>query len=77
LNPNSYVRSQEIAAQLLEGGSLGVIYPSVRREGGTCVACFRPSVVANVRKSAQYRLIWTPQRARFVRQEKRVSSQTT
>jgi hypothetical protein len=77
LNPNSYVRSQELAAQLLEAGSLGVIYPSVRREGGTCVACFRPSVVANVRKSAQYRLIWTPQRGRFVRQEKRVSSQTT
>lgn len=77
LNPNSYVRSQELAAQLLEAGSLGVIYPSVRREGGTCVACFRPSVVANVRKSAQYKLNWTPHRARFIRQEKRVSSPTT
>ena len=31
---------------------------SVRREGGTCIACFRPSVVANVRKSTRYRLIW-------------------
>jgi hypothetical protein len=77
LNPNSYVRSQELAAQLLEAGSLGVIYPSVRREGGTCLACFRPSVVANVRKSAQYKLNWTPHRARFIRQEKRVSSPTT
>ncbi len=39
------------------------------REGGTCIAYFRPSVVANVHKSTGYRLIWTPLRARFVRQE--------
>jgi hypothetical protein len=30
---------------------------------------FSPSVVAKVRKSTGYRLIWTPLRARFVRQE--------
>jgi RES domain-containing protein len=77
LNPNSYVRSQELALQLMESDSLGVIYPSVRREGGTCLACFRPSVVANVRKSAHYRLIWTPLRGRFVRRDAAVSSPTT
>jgi len=54
--------------ELLESGSLGIIYPVVRRDGGTCIACFRPSVVGNVRKSMRYRLIWTPLRARFVRQ---------
>ncbi len=69
LSPSSYVRSQRLALELLEPGSLGVIYPSVRREGGTCVACFRPSLVANVRKNIRYRLIWTPLRAHFVRQE--------
>ena len=68
LSPSSYVRSQQLAVGLLELGSLGVIYPSVRREGGTCIACFRPSVVGNVRKSMGYRLIWTPLRARFARQ---------
>jgi hypothetical protein len=31
-------------------------------------ACFRLSVVGNVRKTMGYRLIWTPLRARFVRQ---------
>jgi hypothetical protein len=69
LSPTSYVRSQQLAVELLELGSLGIIYPSVRREGGTCIACFRPSVVANVRKSIRYRLIWTPLRARFVTQD--------
>ncbi len=57
--PVSYVRSQQLAVELMELGSLGIVYPSVRREGGTCIACFRPSLVANVRKST-IRLIWTP-----------------
>ena len=52
LSPTSYVRSQQLAVELMELGSLGIVYPSVRREGGTCLACFRPSIVANVRKSA-------------------------
>jgi len=69
LSPTSYKRSQQLALELMELGSLGIIYPSVRREGGTCLACFRPSVVANVRKSARYKLIWTPLRAQIVRQE--------
>jgi hypothetical protein len=72
LSPTSYVRSQQLAVELMESGSLGIVYPSVRREGGTCIGCFRPSVVANVRKSAQYRLIWTPLRVRLVRQIARV-----
>jgi hypothetical protein len=53
--------------ELMDLGSLGIVYPSVRREGGTCLACFQPSIVANVRKSIQYRLVWTPLVARFVR----------
>ena len=69
LSPTSYVRSQQLAVELMELGSLGIVYPSVRREGGICLACFRPSVVANVRKSECYKLIWTPLRARVVRQE--------
>ena len=73
LSPVSYVRSQQLAVELMEADSLGIIYPSVRREGGTCLVCFRPSVVANARKSARYTLTWTPQRARLVRQEKTAS----
>ncbi|HXP08915.1 MAG TPA: RES family NAD+ phosphorylase [Acidobacteriaceae bacterium] len=69
LSPTSYKRSQQLTVELMALGSLGIIYPSVRREGGTCLACFRPSVVANVRKSARYKLIWTPLRAQIVRQE--------
>jgi RES domain-containing protein len=55
---DSYVASQALAADLLESGSMGVIYPSVRRPEGTNLACFRPALVGNVRKGDAYRLTW-------------------
>ncbi|HEU4372069.1 MAG TPA: RES family NAD+ phosphorylase [Telluria sp.] len=58
LAPDSYIASQQLAARLLEAGSMGVIFPSVRRAGGTNLACFRPALVGNVRKGAAYRLTW-------------------
>ncbi|HEV2419902.1 MAG TPA: RES family NAD+ phosphorylase [Terriglobia bacterium] len=50
LDPASYANSQSIARELLALGSAGIVYPSVRRAGGNCVACFRPALVANVRQ---------------------------
>jgi RES domain-containing protein len=58
LDPESYVGSQALAADLLDTGSMGVIYPSVRQPGGTNLACFRPALVGNVRKGHAYRLTW-------------------
>ena len=58
LDPDSYVASQELAERLLDAGSLGIVYPSVRRAGGTCIACFRPALVANVRAARTYRFRW-------------------
>jgi RES domain-containing protein len=58
LDPESYVGSQELAQQLLEAGSLGVVYPSVPKPEGTCLACFRPALVTNVRKGAAHVFRW-------------------
>ncbi len=58
LDPGSYVASQGLARQLLQAGSLGVVYPSVRRPQGTCLACFRPALVTNVRKALSYVFRW-------------------
>ena len=58
LDPRSYIESQTLAERLLAAGSLGVVYPSVRHEDGTCIACFRPAVVGNVRRGKTYRLTW-------------------
>ena len=59
LDPGSYVLAQQLALQLLEAGSLGIVYPSVRREGGTNLACFRPALVGDLRRGAAYRLTWS------------------
>ncbi|MBV9332600.1 MAG: RES family NAD+ phosphorylase [Candidatus Eremiobacteraeota bacterium] len=58
LDPKSYVASQQLAEKLLQAGSLGIVYPSVRHAGGTCIACFRPALVMNVAKGATYRFRW-------------------
>ena len=58
LAPDSYVESQALAEDLLANGSLGVVYPSVRRAGGSCLACFRPALVSNVRLGKTYRFTW-------------------
>lgn len=63
LDPASYVSSQTLGARLLDAGSLGVIYPSVRRAGGTCMACFRPALVMNVRRAKTYRMRWSGKEA--------------
>lgn len=50
LDPNSYRSSQQLAKKLLASGSAGIVYPSVRRSNGTCLVCFRPALVTNVRQ---------------------------
>lgn len=59
LSPATYVASQALAHRLLvRQRSLGVVYPSVRHKGGTCLGCFRPALVMNVRKATTYRFRW-------------------
>jgi hypothetical protein len=53
-DPDSYAASQAHARELLAAGSAGVLYRSVRRPGGECVACFRPALVLHVRPDAHF-----------------------
>lgn len=50
VDPDSHAASQRLAAELLAAGSAGIVYPSPRRANGTCLACFRPALVTNVRQ---------------------------
>lgn len=54
--PQCYAASQTLANSLLYAGSNGIVYPSVRRRAGMCVACFRPALVFNPRRSKLYAL---------------------
>jgi len=73
----SYIASQQLASRLIDRGSVGVIYPSVRRTRGTNLACFRPAVVANVRRGDAYRLTWSGDPSPQVVLEKRAPRRTT
>jgi hypothetical protein len=54
--PECYGPGQDLANHLLYAGSNGIVYPSVRKPGGTCIVCFRPALVYNMRRSAKYEL---------------------
>ena len=54
--PACYAESQQVARKLLASRSNGLIYPSVRNPGGTCIACFRPALVYHVRRDARLEL---------------------
>jgi RES domain len=57
--PDDYSASQAFGRRLLETGSNGIAYRSVRDPGGACIACFRPPLVRNVRAGGHYELRWS------------------
>jgi len=67
LDPDSYAASQAFARELFDSGANGVLYPSVRRPAGRCVACFRPKEVRNVRPGAHFEYRWRGTREAEIR----------
>jgi hypothetical protein len=55
--PQCYGPSQALANSLLFTGSSGIVYASVRRSGGTCIACFRPALVFHPRRGKLYSVV--------------------
>lgn len=49
--PKCYAASQALARRLLDEGSNGLVYPSVRYQGSKCIVCFRPALVYNPHRS--------------------------
>ncbi|MGC1781427.1 MAG: RES family NAD+ phosphorylase [Acidobacteriaceae bacterium] len=68
--PECYAESQKLAAELLARRSNGILYPSVRRKGGTCLVCFRPALVYNVRHAARFEFRLLARRP-FIREQMR------
>lgn len=62
LDPNpavGYPAGNLIAAQARAADLNGIIYPSVRHAGGTCIAGLRPNVVQSVVQGGMLRLTWS------------------
>lgn len=53
-----YPAGQGLAKTLMQAESRGLIYPSVRYSGGTCIVAFQPNVVQDVVSGANWKIVW-------------------
>jgi hypothetical protein len=55
----AYPIGNGLAGSARAAGLNGIIYPSVRHMGGTCIVALRPAAVQSVRQGAVYRMVWS------------------
>jgi hypothetical protein len=58
LSPDSYVASSAYGIARRAEGANGIVYDSVRRTGGECVAIFRPKIVGRCRQGPHICYVW-------------------
>lgn len=66
-DPNSYEVSQAFAKALRDKGSNGLVYRSVRRCGGECVAAFRPTALTHVVQGQHIRYVWSGHQQKIIK----------
>ncbi|ADZ71320.1 RES family NAD+ phosphorylase [Polymorphum gilvum] len=67
-DPDDYRAPQALGRALRARGSDGVVYPSVRHEGGTCAGLFWPDVARNPRQGRHLDYHWDGARVDLVRE---------
>jgi hypothetical protein len=58
LDPEDYATSQAFGARERRAGAEGIVYPSVRDEGGECVAVFRTRPLSPARQGIHLGYLW-------------------
>ena len=71
--PDDYTASQILGGALRAGGSNGVVYDSVRHDGGKCVGVFRPRMLSHCRDWKHLRYVWDGSRITDVLEVKRLA----
>jgi RES domain-containing protein len=61
VDPDDYRHAQAIGHGLRAEGALGIVYPSVRHPGGTCLAALRTGIVKNCLHAAHLEYLWNGQ----------------
>ncbi|GHC60221.1 hypothetical protein GCM10010136_00110 [Limoniibacter endophyticus] len=67
-NPVDYSVSQKLGAALRDGGSDGLVWESVRMEGGQCIGIFWPDLIPIPTQGRHYSYHWNGSRVDYVRQ---------
>lgn len=71
-DPDDYGASQALGRALREMGSQGIVYHSVRHEGGTCAAAFRPRVISRCQQTQHLTYVWDGSRIATVYEKRMV-----
>lgn len=61
-----YGFSQSLAQTLRSSGSNGIVYDSVRHEGGECLAVFRANIPSPVTQGSHYCFVWNGDRIDYI-----------
>lgn len=69
LATDSYAESQSVGRTLRNAGAAGLIYKSVRRAEGECVAAFKPLLLKNCLHAAHLEYHWDGRRIDYVTQQ--------
>jgi hypothetical protein len=72
-SPDDYTASQLLGGALRSGGSGGVVFDSVRHDGGKCVGVFRPRMLSHCRDWKHLRYVWDGTRITDVLEVKRLA----
>lgn len=71
---DNYAAGQHLAKTLRKEGSNGIAYDSVRREGGECVAVFRPRLLLNGRQERHLCYVWDGNRIASVYEKRELGN---
>lgn len=65
-HPDDYALSQEYGRQRHAENSNGLLYHSVRKPGGFCIAAFKPKTITIPMQGAHFRYVWSGHEQRIV-----------
>jgi hypothetical protein len=71
-DPDSYIKSQVFGKTRRDAGDSGLVYHSVRHEGGECIAAFKPRVVSIPQLGAALAYVWDSVRITHVYEKSNV-----
>jgi hypothetical protein len=66
-SPTNYATAQKLGGILVRNNSNGIVYRSVREATGTCLVCFRPRLVTDLRMGAHFEYRWSGGRTPEIR----------
>jgi hypothetical protein len=73
-HPCDYTAGQRLGRALFAAGAAGIVYDSVRHQGGDCATAFRPEILSNCREERHLCYLWDGERVTTVYEKRALRS---